>query len=160
MDLSLIQGTIAGLKTASDIAKGFLDLKTMTDVQGKVIELQSAILAAQSSALSANADQAAMAEEIRSLKAELERVKAWERQKERYQMHAPWEGATVYALKESQKGTDPAHWICTQCYELGKRSILQHHARTGGWASYVCGVCRSEVQSPWRSAVAFEYAKE
>ena len=47
MDLSLIKGTITGLKSASDIAKGFLELKSIADVQAKVIELQSVILSAQ-----------------------------------------------------------------------------------------------------------------
>ena len=67
MDMSLIQGTISGLKIASDIAKSFLELKSISDVQGKVIELQSAILSAQSSALDANAAQSAMIDEIRAL---------------------------------------------------------------------------------------------
>ncbi|OGI41320.1 MAG: hypothetical protein A2140_05160 [Candidatus Muproteobacteria bacterium RBG_16_62_13] len=42
-DMTLIQGAITGLKTATDIVKGFLDLKTMAEVQGKVIELQKPI---------------------------------------------------------------------------------------------------------------------
>ena len=123
MDLTLIQGTISGLKLAGDIAKGFLELKSITDVQGKVIELQSAILSAQSSALAANADQAAMVDEIRLLKEEIARVKAWETQKQRYQLEAIWEkAAVVYALKKSMSGAEPPHWICTKCYEDGSRS--------------------------------------
>ena len=48
-----LQGAVLSLKAASDIAKGFLHLNSLADVQGKVIELQEAILAAQSSALTA-----------------------------------------------------------------------------------------------------------
>ena len=81
MDITLIQSTITGLKLAGDIAKSIYELKSTSDIQGKVIELQSAILSAQSSALAANADQAAMVEEIRTLKEEIARVKAWESQK-------------------------------------------------------------------------------
>ena len=77
MDLSLIQGTITGLKVASDIAKGFLEIKSMAEVQGKVIELQSSILSAQSNALAANADQASMADEIRKLRDQLAQLQAW-----------------------------------------------------------------------------------
>jgi hypothetical protein len=39
MDISLIQGTVSGLKLASDIAKGLIDIKTLSEVGGKVIEL-------------------------------------------------------------------------------------------------------------------------
>ena len=83
MDIALIQSTISGLKVASEIAQGFLKLKSLSDVQGKVIELQSVILAAQSSAFAANAHQTAMVEEIRNLKEEITRVKAWEEEKQR-----------------------------------------------------------------------------
>ena len=123
MDLTLIQGTISGLKLAGDIAKGFLELKSIADVQGKVIELQSAILSAQSSALAANADQAAVVQEVRNLKEDIARMKAWEEQKQRYKLTSPWQGCVVYALKEKCSGAEPPHWICTKCYEDGVKSV-------------------------------------
>ena len=57
MDLTLIQGTLTGLKTAFDIAKAMSDLKTMSEVQSKIIEMQHVIVEAQSSAMAANAEQ-------------------------------------------------------------------------------------------------------
>lgn len=151
MDITLIQGTISGLKTAADIAKSMMELKSMSDVQGKVIELQSSILSAQSSALSANADQASMVNEIRTLKEEIARVKAWEDEKQRYQLHTPWEGAgVVYALKESMSNSEPPHYICTKCYEDGKRMIIQPRKNKDGFILIVCPTCNSEVHSGYR----------
>lgn len=124
-DIALIQSAITGLKTAADIAKGILDLKTMAEVQGKIIELQAAILSAQSSALAAQSDQFAMVEEIRALKEEIARVKAWEEQKQRYALYEVRSNRFVYLLKESRKGTEPPHWICAKCYEDGRKSVLQ-----------------------------------
>jgi len=158
MDLSLIQGTISGLKVAGDLAKGLLDLKSLADVQGRVIDLQSAILAAQSSALSANADQAAMAEEIRGLKEELARAKDWGREKQRYKLISPWEGALLYGLREDRADSEPPHWICTRCYGEGRKSILnskQKHPHNGVAA---CPVCKSEVHSVWINVPVPEYA--
>ncbi|HXY21957.1 MAG TPA: hypothetical protein VEI29_04690, partial [Burkholderiaceae bacterium] len=143
MDLSLIQGTITGLKFAGDLAKSLLELKTMAEVQGKVIELQSAILSAQSSALSANADQAAMIEEIRALKEEIARVKAWETEKQRYELKSPFPGSAVYALKKSMSRGEPAHYICANCYEQGKRSILQNARDKEAWTAFACSSCKS-----------------
>ena len=122
MDMTLIQGTIAGLKAAADIAKGIAELKSITDVQGKVIELQSAILHAQSSALSANADQGAMVDEIKQLKAELERSKHWDIEKQRYQLYGLPNGGVVQALRHdrAQLG-EPAHYLCTHCVEQGRK---------------------------------------
>jgi len=156
MDLALIQGTISGLKTAADIAKGLMELKSMSDVQAKVIELQSAILAAQNSALSANADQAAMADEIRALKEEIACVKAWQTKKKRYKLYSPWAGAVVYALKESMSEGEPPHWICTQCYENGKPSILQFKSSSSGAGAYVCP-CGVNIHSVPRGIVDYKY---
>ena len=147
-DMALIQGAISGLNTAASIAKGFLQLHTIAEVQGKVIELQTAILAAQSSAFAAQSQQAAMAEEIRALKEEVARVKAWEAQKQRYKLQSPWQGATVYALKESMSNGEPAHWICTHCYEDGRRSILQYGYKKEAGSAYRCASCNSTVYHP------------
>ena len=158
MDMSLIQGTISGLKLAGDIAKGLLELKSLSDVQGKVIELQSAILSAQSSALSANADQSAMVNEIRRLKEEIACVKAWETQKQRYQLTQFRSGpGVVYSLKESMSNSEPPHWICTKCYEDGKRMILQP-ATINGFIHIVCPSCKLDIPTHMRGIGAPEYA--
>ena len=148
MDTGMIQGTIAGLKLAGDIAKGLLDLKSLTDVQGKVIELQSTILSAQSSALSANAAQSAMVDEIGALKEEIARIKAWESQKKRYQLERIWDnGAVAYALKESMSSAEPPHWICTKCYEDGFRGILNPKRSKEGYGLLACPTCKSELHN-------------
>jgi rubrerythrin len=135
-----------------------MELKSLSDVQGKVIELQSAILAAQSNALSANADQAAMVEEIRTLKEEIALVKAWEAQKQRYQLTQFRNGpGVVYALKESMSNSEPAHWICTKCYEEGKRMILQP-ATVNGFIHIVCPSCKLDISTGMRGISPPEYA--
>ena len=98
--LMTLQSAVLSLKTASDIAKGFLHLTSLADVQGKVIELQDVILAAQTSALAAQSEQFTMVERVRDLEKEITRIKAWEEEKKRYQMVNPWQGATflVYVL--------------------------------------------------------------
>jgi hypothetical protein len=151
---------ISGLKLAGDIAKSFLELKSISDVQGKVIELQSAILSAQSSALSANADQMAMVEEIRTLKEEIARIRAWEAEKQRYKLDSPWDGAVAYALKKSMGNSEPPHWICTSCYENGRKSILNQIRDKDSWYTITCPVCKSQFQSPVRAPSSFEYAAE
>lgn len=158
MDMTLIQGTISGLKTAADIAKSLMELKSMADVQAKVIELQSAILSAQSSALSANADQASMVEEIRALKEEIARVKAWEAQKQRYKLTPFGDGAgVVYALKKTMCDSEPPHWLCTKCYEEGKRMILQPSS-VNGFAHLVCPSCNLDIPAHLRRLGPPEYA--
>src|SRR5947209_1842747 len=86
VDMGSIAAALGGLKTAGEIAKALLQLHSETERQAKVIELQSVILAAQSSAISAQSDQFTMLEEVRALKEEIAKVKAWETQKQRYKL--------------------------------------------------------------------------
>ncbi len=143
MDLSPFQGTISGLKLAGDIAKTLFELKSLSDVQAKVVELQSAILSAQNSALAANAQQTAMIEEIRHLREEIARVKAWEQEKQRYKLICPWPGIVLYALKESCSAAEPPHWICTKCYEERRKSILNPQKKTDDFV-LICPACKAE----------------
>lgn len=159
MDISLIQGTVAGLKAASDIAKGLLELKSISDVQTKVIELQSAILDAQSSALSANAEQSSMVEKIRTLKEEISSIKKWEEEKKRYALVNPWPGFVAYALKKECSNSEPPHLICTKCYEDGRKSIL-NPKKNPNHALLYCPVCKAEMHSYLIVIHDFQYAHE
>jgi rubrerythrin len=146
MDYSLIQGTITSLKVASDLARGFLDLKSMTDVQAKVIELQSIILSAQSSALAANSEQASMAEEIRELKRRIAEVEAWGKEKERHALLSLEPGIYVYSLKEAEANGEPPHWVCAHCFNLGSKFLLQSQGDFYGATEHECPSCKTKIK--------------
>jgi hypothetical protein len=146
VDAGSIASAIGSLKTAADIAKGFLDLKEAAAVQGRVIELQSAILAAQSSALAAQSEQMSQLEEIRGLKEKLRELEAWETEKQRYKLATMGRGITVYTLKEGMENGEPSHSICASCYNSGHKSPLQQEIRIPGMAHVlVCHDCGSEL---------------
>jgi hypothetical protein len=157
MDLSTINAAITASRTAFEIAKTLHSLQSLSDVQAAVIPLQEAILSAQSATFSAQSELANAAEELRQAKEELARMKAWETQKQRYRLVSPWNGAIVYALRESAKDSDPPHWICTSCYENGRRSILNGAKGSSAVYKYVCPVCKSEVRSLWVDPWTIEY---
>ena len=56
MDLLAIQGAISSLKAAAEITKSIMDMKNMSEVQGRVIELQSALLPSVSEFMSQKID--------------------------------------------------------------------------------------------------------
>ena len=73
---------IAGLsifKSLLDSAKGLKDINDAAVRNGAIVELQEKILAAQT-------QQSALVERIRELEAEMARLEAWDREKERYQL--------------------------------------------------------------------------
>jgi hypothetical protein len=140
----------AQLRAATEIAIGLGRLHTMAEVNAKAIELQGAILRLQSDAFAAQAHQSAMVERINDLERELTRVKAWEETKQRYKLHQPSPGTFVYALQLQGEGCEPIHWLCANCYEEGKKSILQLNRQNYSNKYYRCPSpdCKAEVLVP------------
>jgi hypothetical protein len=134
----------------------------MSEVQAKVIEMQQVILDAQSSAMAANADQYAAIEELRSLKVEIQKIKGWESERQRYKLRQPtiYGAGVVYALRQSARHEDePAHYICTTCYESGRKTILGLHIpERGGYSMWICPVCKTAVSTGTRGSPPAELA--
>ncbi|MBI5918375.1 MAG: hypothetical protein HY849_03245 [Nitrosomonadales bacterium] len=160
MDMTIIQSAIAGLKTASDIAIGIGKLNTLAQVQEKSVELGQIIVAAQSATLNAYADQAAMIEEVRALKEEIVRVKAWEAQKQRYKLESCGPASVAYALKKYVANGEPPHLICTKCYEDGRKSILNPLYLADRHVVYSCPICKSQTPTGHRGEPQVSYAPE
>ncbi len=125
IDMGSIQAAIGSLKAAGDIAKGMVDLKTAAEIQSKVIELQREILSAQSSALFAQSEQLVLLQTKRDLEEKMAQMEGWKDEKERYQLAEYGRGCLAYALKPSMEQGEPFHCLCAQCYQRGKKSILQ-----------------------------------
>ena len=83
MDIGVIQGALTSLKAAADITKAITDLKVSSEVQGKIIELQNLLLAAQSSAIAATTVQIELNERIRSLEGQISAYDDWDRKSQR-----------------------------------------------------------------------------
>jgi hypothetical protein len=150
-DFGAITAIASSLNAAVNITKAMKDLNDFSVVQSKVIELQSAILEAQSGVFEANAERSALIERIGQLEKEVADFKAWETEKQRYELKAISTGAFAYALKANGQGTEPPHYICANCYEHQKKSVLQQKARSivdnsiGLPTQYRCPGCNSQI---------------
>ena len=108
--------SLGAFKTMFDMARALKDINDGAIRNGAVIELQEQILGAQVA-------QAALLERVSHLEAELARFETWDTEKQRYELKEPSSGAFVYSLKSGD--TEQPHWICANCYQQGKKSILQ-----------------------------------
>lgn len=128
-------------KSMLDMAKGLKDINDAAVRNAAVIELQEKILAAREA-------QSTLAEQVRDLEAEVARLKAWDREKERYelQQRSPnCPGALAYRVKESERGAEPVHWLCPTCYEDGRKSILQEHEGARRSINAACPRCKTTL---------------
>ena len=156
MDLS----TITSLKAAFDISKSILEIKSTTEIQDKVIKLQSALMEAQNSAMSATTAQLELQEKVRTLEEQLRAANEWGDQESRYSLVCPWRGsAQVYALKRSaSEGKDP-HFLCSNCFH-NKRKVILNPSRKEGWTLMACPSCRATMDTGYRRIGPPQYAEE
>jgi Zn finger protein HypA/HybF involved in hydrogenase expression len=129
---------LGALKSALDIAKELKEIDDVTRRNAAVIELQEKILSAQSA-------QASLVERVRELEKELTRLETWDTEKQRYQLTDVGDGTFAYALQQSVSGSEPLHYICANCYEQSKKSILHHMQMGGGGHLLTCPSCSSKL---------------
>ena len=141
MDMLTIDSALTSFKTAVDIIKKLIALKAFSDHQGLLIDLNSAVISAQTITLQFQVENAALVTEKTNLEKELVRLKTWEAEKQRYDLKEVGSRVFAYVLKESMSRGEPMHWLCSNCYASGIKSVLQF---TGG-AVYQCPKCRHEI---------------
>ena len=120
----------------------------MAEVQSKAIELNQKLIEAQHEIFTANAEHSKLIQHVSELELKITDMQAWKEQKKSYKLTNPWNNpALVYAVRESCKETETAHWICTKCYDDGKRSILQPNKDKKGLIMLVCSTCGAEIHT-------------
>ena len=113
-----IYGGIGAFKAMFDLAKGLKDINDATIRNGAVIELQEKILTAQEA-------QSTLVERVSELEKQVADFETWEAEKKNYDLKSVARSAFAYMLKPDARGTKPPHWLCTQCFQNKKRSIMQ-----------------------------------
>jgi hypothetical protein len=95
-------------------------------------------------------EQSALVKTIDDLEKEIVRFKDWNTQKQRYELQDLGSGALAYVMKQAVQGSEPLHCICTNCYENGKRSIMQNTYKgpTVYLNEWKCPDCKNAIQVP------------
>lgn len=134
---------LTALQTAFNLAKGMKGLDTAVAVNSAVIELQENIISAQHA-------QTALIKRVDELEKEVAGLKAWDGEKERYELKQLYRGPFAYILKEGKEGGEDAHALCTNCYQRGFKSFLQMsgdvHVHSRTWD---CAACKMSVKDQW-----------
>ncbi|KQO45567.1 MULTISPECIES: hypothetical protein [unclassified Methylobacterium] len=146
MDLSAAGAALGSLKTAFDILKTMAGLRDANLVREKALELQGVIYSAQERALTSQAAQSALVKRIDDLETEITRLKAWDGEKERYELKSLGAGVFAYAPKPGMEGSEPEHKLCANCFQHREKSILQQETRhPGRVVMLVCSACHAEL---------------
>lgn len=146
MVLAETSAALSGLKAAYDIAKGIQALNTSTEVRQATSEMLDALITARTQAFEAVETEASRLKQIRDLEAEIVRLKAWDGEKQRYQLKRFYPGTYAYELKLEMAAGEPTHRLCASCYGRGEKAILQAMAKSEqGRRIHQCPSCRTEI---------------
>jgi hypothetical protein len=96
IDMTAIGGMMSSVKAAAEITKAMIGLRDAAMIQGKIIELNSVILSAQSSAFEANNTQSALLKQISDLEEKIAQLETWDAEKQRYQLTELSDGVLAY----------------------------------------------------------------
>ena len=137
--------TIGGIKAAMDMAKGVISLKTATEINQAIIDIQSKLLEAQSSAFDDKERISNLTQRIRELEKALTSKDDWAAQKARYVLTESPLGAFSYNLKDPIDG-EPFHRLCVKCAEDGFKSVLHTITKHSGGEIVRCERCQSNLK--------------
>jgi hypothetical protein len=147
--LSEIPTALAALSNLRTLTKAVADSKVDAALREQAIESGFAIIDAQNAIISLQSQYQSLLEEKDRLKQSLIEMKNWETESAKYELTQIAEGLFVYALKDNYKPTTPPHWLCPDCYQNGKKSILQFTDALSTTSRrnniFRCGQCKLEI---------------
>lgn len=152
IDAGSIGAVATSLRTAFDITKAMIGIRDAAMMQEKVIELRELILTAQSETFRARDAQAALARRVDELEEKLAKFETWDTEKKKYCLKEVDAGTLAYVIKEDARGSEPVHWLCVNCFDHGRKSLLQERPRPNREAHkiFYCATCKAEIRTDYR----------
>jgi hypothetical protein len=147
MEFSALTSILTSLNAAKQIAQSMIDLRDAATFNERVIEFQSRIIDAQSSVFAAQEERAALVKRVSDLEQQMAALKQWEADKQRYELrNLGHQNAFAYVFKPDASSSEPAHAICANCYESGKKAILQFNGQPRIQdARWTCPSCKTAI---------------
>jgi hypothetical protein len=148
VDISALASALSSLKAAKDIGEAMIGLRDAATFQAKLLEFQSKLIDANNAAFAAQDERVALLERVGALEEEIAHLRTWEADKERYELKEVGSGAFTYVLKEAMRGGEPIHWLCANCYQQGKKRLLQAHGEGSSFFYHICPDCSGKINIP------------
>jgi hypothetical protein len=120
----------------TNIAKAIFDTRDELKLRELKLEFSAALLDLHHKQLKIAQDYQAVLESNEAIKKQLATYEQWQQESDRYKLHQLEPGIFVYALKPEFATTQPAHWLCTTCYQDRQKSIL--HRQSKGSDILIC----------------------
>lgn len=138
-----IATALASIKSLAEIAKITSDVKASAQVIQKTAELNITILALQEKMSTVLTEKDALLQEKKDLEQKITQFDHWETEAARYELKEIALDVFMYTVKPSAAIGEPSHWLCPNCYEDKRKSIIQRDS-TISKAFYACPNCKHQ----------------
>jgi hypothetical protein len=153
-----IASALSSTKVAVDIIRGLRDLEKDVALSTKIFELNNIIIDIQGKMFSIQKKHHETMGQIARLESDNARFKDWEIEKRRYKLVELLPGTFVYRLKQDCAQGEPLHDLCPECYQDGRKSILQRGAPSKNHESFVCNSCHTSLLGKRLTSPCIEFS--
>lgn len=156
---------LSSIKTVIDITKSISKLsKKDSPIDDKARELTQTIIDTQGQILTMYAEYQKVLQSNHDITQKLMEIENWEKEKTKYKLVEISKGVVIYAFDSSQNPSIPSHYICKNCYNEQKASILDPVFIQDEGSQYICPRCKTvintHIDSPGISSISendYEY---
>lgn len=135
------------LSAATKTLQELMEVRDLVKFGDTFRKMNDEILAAQRSALDGYRRELSLLDEVGALKEKAAASEAWETEKNRYELKDLGWGSFAHMLKPEARGSQPAHWVCANCYSNRHISIIQYIQIKGVGYRHICPACKTELNA-------------
>lgn len=137
-----IAAALTSIKAAHTIIKGIQSLESEVEIKQQASQLLSVVLDLQSDIFNLQSKYDDLIKHRNELESIIKSYDDWESIKKDYSLLEIERGYFVYSQNDNYKGSEPKHWLCTNCFEKKIKSILIIK-NPGYYDDYVCPNCKN-----------------
>lgn len=139
----MVEGLYAGYQgftALMSLAQQALKIRDAAGIQPIIVEFTSKLMDAQQ-------HHALLVKRITDLEQQLMKFENWETEKQRYELVKLEPGIFLRRVKVGMENGEPAHEICANCYDNGKKSLLHNLGHVNGLTHWKCHSCGFDERS-------------
>ena len=119
-----ISAAWAATTSASKAITGILSTVQNVETKKAIAAVQDTLIDVQGKLLAVQTQYEALADAKRDIEQKLAEYARWEFEAARYKLEQIVPGIFVYSLKPDDATGEPPHWLCPNCFQEQKKSIL------------------------------------
>lgn len=117
---------VASANAAKEISQSLMTLRDEEMIRSRVFDLTGSLMELQQQLMQAQLEQMELVKRVGELETQLNQSQKREDLNERYELIRFEEtGHLAYALKAQHRDGEPEHFLCSRCFENGKRITLR-----------------------------------